>query len=102
MILAIYVDDGLITGNNEKLIDSVILHLQQQFEVKTIGLGYFLGFEMQQLSDGSIFVHQEAYARKVLERFKMNDCNAVAMPADPNQVREKFENSENLIIITDN
>lgn len=93
-ILAIYVDDGLVIGNNERVIDSVITHLKQQFEVKTIELGCFLGIEIQRLDDGSIFLNQKAYARKVLNKFSMIDCNAVATPADSNQVLEKFEDSE--------
>lgn len=93
-ILAIYVDDGLIIGNNEKVIDSVILHLQQQFEVKSIELGCFLGIQIEQLKDGSIFVHQQAYARKVLNKFSMESCNAVSVPSDPNQVLCKFNDSE--------
>lgn len=93
-ILAIYVDDGIVIGNSEEIIDSVISHLQREFEVKTIKLGCFLGIEIQHLPNGSIFVNQEAYARKVLEKFSMSECNALAIPADPNQVLEKFDNCE--------
>lgn len=66
-ILSIYVDDGLVMGNNKRVIDSVIVHLQKQFEVKTIELGCFLGIEMERLADGSIFVHQQAYTRKIFD-----------------------------------
>lgn len=94
VILAIYVDDGLITGNNEGDIDAVIKHLQKEFDVKTIQLGCFLGIEIKQLDNGSIFIHQSAYARKVLSKFEMNECNPVTVPADPNQVLQNFEDSE--------
>lgn len=94
VILAIYVDDGLVIGNNEKSIDSVISHLQKKFEVKAMKLGCFLGMEIEQLNDGSIYVHQTAYARKVLNKFSMSECNAVAIPADPNQVLSNFDDSE--------
>lgn len=94
VILAIYVDDGLVIGNNEESIDSVIMHLQKKFEVKAMKLGCFLGMEIEQSDNGSIFVHQSAYARKILNRFSMAECNAVGVPADPNQVLENFDESE--------
>lgn len=94
VILAIYVDDGLVMGNNEKSIDSVITHLKGKFEVKAMKLGCFLGMEIEQLDDGSIFVHQTAYARKILNKFSMSECNSVATPADTNQVLSNFNDSE--------
>lgn len=96
VILAIHVDDGLITGNNTKVIDSVITHLQQQFEVKSMELGCFLGIEIEQLSNGSIFVHQSAYAQKVLAKFSMENSNEVGIPADPNQVLDKCNDSNEI------
>lgn len=57
-------------------------------------LGCFLGIEIKQLDNGSIFVDQLAYAHKVLNKFSMSDCNAVAIPCDPNQVTSNFNDSE--------
>lgn len=94
VILAIYVDDGLIMGNNERDIDAVIEHLQKKFEVKTMELGCFLGIEIKQMNNGSIFIHQAAYAHKVLSKFEMNECKPVTVPADPNQVLHNFNDSE--------
>lgn len=94
IVLAIYVDDGLIIGSSEISIDSVIAHLKQQFDMKTTKLGCFLGIEIDQRSNGSIFVHQTAYAQKVLNKFSMNECGTVSVPGDPNQTLEKFEDSE--------
>jgi hypothetical protein len=64
-------------------------------------LGYFLGIEIQQLDDGSIiYIYLQAYARKVLNKFLMNDCNTVVSPADSNQVLEKFEDPKSSLAVT--
>lgn len=90
-ILAIYVDDGIIVGNKKRNIDRVIQHLQCQFEVKIVGIGCFLGMQIDRMDNGSIFVHQSGYARKVLQRFNMEDCKPVSTPSDPNQKLTKCD-----------
>lgn len=94
IILAIYVDDGLIAGSNQKVIDSVIEHLRDAFEVKAMPVECFLGFEIHRKEDGSIFINQAAYARKIQRKFEMEECNALAIPCDPNQILGKFEEAE--------
>lgn len=61
MILAIHVDDGLIIGDAAENIQMVMEHLGKQFGIKEMDVGCFLGPQIEQGSDGSIFVHQEAY-----------------------------------------
>ena len=59
--IAIYVDEGLVVGNNDEEIQVFLRLLQEEFEV-TIGLlENFLGIQNKCQSDGSIFVNQEAY-----------------------------------------
>lgn len=94
LLLAIYVDDGLIAASNEKEIEPVINYLQMEFEIKSFSADCFLGLEISRQDDGSIHLRQEAYGRKVLRRFKMEDCNGVATPADSNQLPDDFRNSE--------
>lgn len=36
------------------------------------------------MADKSIFLHQEAYIKKILYLFQMENANAVAIPADQN------------------
>lgn len=93
-ILAIYVDDGMIIGNDATNIGLVIEHLEKQFEVKLVDVGCFLGVEVDQLEDGAIFIHQGAYARKIVQRFSMENCNAVSTPSDPNQRLTKCDDTE--------
>lgn len=93
IILAIYVDDGIIAGERAD-IELVLKHLKEQFEITTMDVSCFLGFEIERLKDGSIFMHQSAYAAKVLEKFGMVECNAVGVPSDPNQVLGNHGDSE--------
>lgn len=94
LILCIYVDDGMIFGDNDKSIDLVIDHLQRKFEVKVIEAGCFLGIEINRLNDGSIFIHQTAYARKVTRKFQMENCNSVGVPCDANQRLTRDDDSD--------
>lgn len=93
-ILAIYVDDGIIVGDDTTEMQLVIEHLRKQFEIKLLNVGCFLGFQINQLNDGSIFINQSAYAKKVLHKFQMEECHAVAIPSDSNQVLCNFGDSE--------
>ncbi|KAG5862373.1 hypothetical protein JTB14_002955 [Gonioctena quinquepunctata] len=34
------------------------------------------------LEDGSLFLNQNAYARKILKKYRMSECNAVATPCE--------------------
>lgn len=93
IILAIHVDDGLIVADNICSIEAVIKHLQEHFEIKLMDVGCFLGLQIEQRDDG-IFIHQAAYTRRILERFQMEDSNAVMTPGDPNQILHKFDEAE--------
>jgi len=46
----------------------------KEFEMMDIGLmSYYLRIEIKQGEDG-IFVNQEKFARKILKKFKIEDC----------------------------
>lgn len=68
-LLAIHVDDGLISSDDIKCIDCVLSYLRDQFEIKSMNVGCILGLQIVQRDDGSVFIHQATYARRVLERF---------------------------------
>lgn len=94
IILAIHVDDELVIADSEDIIQMVMEHLGKQFEIKEMNVDCFLGLQIEQGSDGSIFVHQKTYTQRVLSKFQMNDCNSVSIPSDPNQAMHEFDESE--------
>lgn len=85
LILAIYIDDGLIMSKNALLIDNLLSELQKKFEITSGKASLFLGLQIERGIDGSIFLHQKMYAEKVLDRFHMREANSVTIPADPHQ-----------------
>lgn len=82
LILAIYIDDGLIAATDESQITSLLQELRKEFEITTDMADVFLGLQIERQASGAIFLHQEAYTNRVLERFRMEIANPVAIPAD--------------------
>jgi hypothetical protein len=69
VLISLYVDDLIITGNVEKLIDEIKEQLSQVFEMKDLGeLHYYLGLEVN----------------SVLKRFKMDQCKSSIVPRQQN------------------
>lgn len=83
LIVAIFVDDGLIAATNNELVDTMVNYLKDNFETKEGELDHFLGIEIDQRPDGSIFIHQSSYCKRILERFNMEEANVLHIPTDP-------------------
>lgn len=78
--LLIYVDDMVITGNNNKLIDRFIATISSRFSLKDLGeLSYFLGIEVTRTSKG-LHLMQKKYIIDLLTRTNMTDARPVSMP----------------------
>jgi hypothetical protein len=84
-VLCLYVDDLLITGNNEAHINEFKLALNKEFEMTDLGhMSYFLGIEFLK-TDKGILMHQSRYASEILKKFEMDQCNSALSPAEPRQ-----------------
>lgn len=94
VMLAIYIDDGLIAAEDERDIKWLLDKLQQKFEMKVSDLRMFLGLEIHQLSDCSVQINQALYSRKVLKRFNMIDAVPVSTPADPTSSQGESHDDE--------
>lgn len=80
----IYVDDILITVDNQQGIQQLKYILQQSFQMKDLGLAsYFLGLEISRHSDG-YFVSQHKYARGLIEMAGLSDDKVVDTPLEMN------------------
>lgn len=83
IILALYVDDGIVFAKNTETIDRLINGIKRKFELKTVKTNYFLGLEIIQDREKSrIFLHQRAYAKSVLAKFGFSDSKSVATPLE--------------------
>jgi hypothetical protein len=83
LIVSIYVDDLIYTGNDGKLMGEFMKSMKEKFAMTDLGrLKYFLGIEVIQCDQG-IFVHQHKYSCEILKRFGMEQCNKVCSPIVP-------------------
>ncbi|KAL6332094.1 hypothetical protein AAG906_020775 [Vitis piasezkii] len=82
--LVVYVDDIVITGNNQNDIQKLKQHIFTHFQTKDLGkLKYFLEIEIAQ-SSSDVVLSQRKYVLDILEETSMLDCKPVDIPMDPN------------------
>lgn len=82
LIVAVYVDDLLVTGNCIVEVKIFKEQMNKKFEMNDLGLlTYYLGIEVGQL-EGGITLKQEAYARNILDKTEMSQCNSTKCPIE--------------------
>ena len=82
VILCLYVDDMLIVGSNEYMINTTKKLLNSQFDMKDMGLAdVILGIKILRTSDGLI-LSQSHYVDKILEKFNKDDSGVARTPID--------------------
>lgn len=83
LIVCLYVDDLILTGNDDLMFTEIKKSMMVEFDMTDLGkMRYFLGIEVMQRKDG-IFISKKKYAQEVLERFRMEGCNSVHNPIVP-------------------
>ena len=85
IIIALYVDDGLILSRDSTKLREVINFMQTAFKIRVANLKTFIGLQVTKLTDGSIIVHQEDYTKKVLKKFELSECKGSSTPFDVSQ-----------------
>jgi len=99
LIVAMYVDDGLVAGKSITKINNLINEMKREFEITTSSINYYLGLEItRNRNQKTMLIHQSAYTRNVIKKFGMDNCNEVAMPADPNVVLTRNISEDNQAI----
>uniref|UniRef100_A0A2N9J2S0 Reverse transcriptase Ty1/copia-type domain-containing protein n=1 Tax=Fagus sylvatica TaxID=28930 RepID=A0A2N9J2S0_FAGSY len=84
ILLLLYVDDMIITGDDHSGISDFKLFLHQQFEMKDLGhLSYFLGLEVSSDSTG-YYLSQAKYASDLLSHAGLTDTKVVSTPLEMN------------------
>lgn len=73
LILCIYVDDGLLFARDVAQLREPIEYLKNAFKIREMSGSTFVGLEIERTVDG-YFIHQTAFAKKILERFQMGEC----------------------------
>ncbi|KAG8489528.1 hypothetical protein CXB51_017560 [Gossypium anomalum] len=80
LIVSIYVDDLLVTGSKDVLVNEFKAQMQEVFDMTNFRvMTYFLGMEVNQ-TDRGIFISQHAFSLKILDKFSMQNCKPVSTP----------------------
>lgn len=83
LIVSLYVDDLIFTGNCESMFVKFKNSMKHEFDMTDLGkMRYFLGVEVMQCTEG-IYICQKKFAREVLEKFGMDRSNGVNNPIVP-------------------
>ena len=79
--LLVYVDDIIITGRSNYLIQSLVHHLNSNFSLKQLGqLDYFLGIEVHHTPTGSVLLTQSKYICDLLHKTDMAEAKPISSP----------------------
>jgi hypothetical protein len=82
VVIGVYVDDLVITGSNPAIIEAFKEEMRQTFRMSDLGLlSFYLGIEVKQ-GQQCITLGQAAYARKLLEKAGMENCNSCSTPME--------------------
>ncbi|XP_070034247.1 uncharacterized mitochondrial protein AtMg00810-like [Nicotiana tomentosiformis] len=85
IVIIVYVDDMLITGNNIQLIEETKQKLQQAFKIKDLGeLRYFLGMEFSRSKRG-ILMNQRKYSVELIEELGLSTSKPAFTPLEYKQ-----------------
>ena len=87
LIIAIYVDDGLVCSSDKKLLESVLSFLKARFEISIMDPTCFVGLQIQRnRSERKMRVTQTYYINKIVERLGLADAKEESTPFDSNLV----------------
>ncbi|KAG7196796.1 hypothetical protein KM043_018802 [Ampulex compressa] len=94
VIIGIYVDDCIVIRTEENIIDKLISKLRCKFDVKEIrGKLKFLNIGIEETVNG-IYLFQEDYIDKILNKFGLEECNPSRTPAAYQQNLNEYEDSQ--------
>ena len=91
IVLLVYVDDMVITGDDVAEIDRLQQQLTSEFEMKDLGqLKYFLGIEVARSKQG-ISLSQRKYVLDLLTETGMLDCKPSETPIEMNHTLGEYK-----------
>ena len=82
IIIPVYVDDKLLAGNDNALLDSVQKAISSRFKTSDLGTAmWILGIQVcHDIAAGTLSINQLQYLRGILSCFGMSDCTPVSIP----------------------
>ncbi|XP_071695605.1 uncharacterized mitochondrial protein AtMg00810-like [Rutidosis leptorrhynchoides] len=84
LALLVYVDDIVVTGNDDKEIENFKMFLKTKFQIKDLGeLKYFLGIEVLKI-DGGVCFSQRKYCLELINEYGLLESKPVSAPLESN------------------
>lgn len=84
LILALWVDDGLVVCSDKSLLNKMISHLKTKFEVTVGDVDVYVGLHItRDLTHNRLFVDQQRFTETLLTKYGFHDVNTVSTPSDP-------------------
>ena len=84
LILALWVDDGLVMCSDQTLLTKLIAHLQAKFEVTVGDADVYVGMHItRDVSHNRLFVDQQRFTETLLAKYGFQNVNVVSTPSDP-------------------
>ena len=82
IILLLYVDDMLIVGQDKAQISKLEAELAKSFDMKDLSpIKQILGMDItRDRKNKRLWLSQESYIKRILERFNMKEAKPVTMP----------------------
>jgi len=94
MILAMFVDDGIVVGSDKQKIKELLFEMANVYKIRIEERpNTFLGMEIKR-SDEGISLKQKNYTQQVLEQFGMNKSKSTDTPIAPSKVITEDNESE--------
>lgn len=90
--LALFVDDGLIAAKNHSSLYKILDILKESFEITVGNTDTFVGLQIKRdRKEKKLLVHQEAYTKRLIDKFGMKDAKSISIPADTHTVLQPIE-----------
>lgn len=95
VLILLFVDDMLISGRRTH-VDDIKSKIMKRWRCKNLGpVETFVGFQVKiNRANHSVFIHQEIYSKKLLERLRIKNCNRVSTPLSPGTVLKEYDHDE--------
>lgn len=95
VIVAIYVDDGIVASSCEIALNIFIKTLGKELKSREVKQNKFVGFEVSR-NDKSTMLHQHAYITSMLERFNLTNAVPDTTPLADTKTLFEYDESEPL------
>lgn len=90
LMIAIYVDDGLVCSSNRELLDTVVKYLRDRFEISIMDPTCFVGLQIaRDRTKKTLKISQSYYISRIVGRFGLENAKKVSTPFDANLVLTK-------------